>query len=412
MEHALRSRQRRVGLGFLATAVLASGVVLADEWYVDSSVGVGYEHHDNISLTTAPHESVSGFSVNPRLDVGLRSDTWDARVNLSDNSARFNEERFDRDNVYAKLFTNLRNERNVWQLNVSTADESVITSDVIDPDTGLAQGHRDRSTRTINPAWTYGISERSQIRVDLQTTDVRYEDGVSAGLSDYDQESGTLQLQYRLSVRSLIFASASRLNFDAFDTRTQSANKTYQLGGNHNFSPTLSGSLSVGKRTTSVDRYVLVCEVPFGPFCLQFGQMLVSTTEDGSTYDATIQKRFELTQLALSASRAVTASGAGTLVETDSVSVRLERPIQAERLTAFLTVEAFQQKAVGGDATRVDRDYYRAEPRMRWRMARDWSVDTTYRYARQKYDNQSDTATNNSVFVTLTYTWPTLRVAR
>ena len=78
----------------------------------------------------------------------------------------------------------------------------------------------------------------------------------------------------------------------------------------------------------------------------------------------------------------------------------------------FFSASAFDNKTLEGDVTSIDRVYYSAEPGVRWSMTRDWAIDGSYVYRRQKRDLETVTAESNAIYLSISYSWPKIAASR
>lgn len=392
--------------------MLASGNTFALEWYLEPAATVGLQRESNLLLTTAPHESVSGRWAGARAYFGLRTENWESKANLGVRSNRFDNEDFNSDEYTVKLFNSLKSERTKWGLDASSVRDSVLSGNIVDADTGLAGGQRERTTGTISPSWSYLLTTRTLLKITYQTNDVRYNDARSAGLVDYDQNIARLDLSYDLSARTRVFASMAESSFDVPDNRLTSRNRQVQVGASYAFSETLNGSLAVGSRRTDTDQVVTRCGIIFFGLCFFPEDVTVSASDTGSTLNATLQKQFERTRVEFNASRALSPSGAGAQVDADSISLLIEREIRSNRLWASFSGDALRLRTIVGDPTGIDRDYYRLEPRLRYQWSENVEIATYYRYTRRRYESLPEAAENNAVYLTVTYRSPRMSRSR
>lgn len=370
---------------------------------------LGYEHHDNILLTTQPHDSVSGTSAAARADLGVRAATWDVHANLGAKSAWFDEEALDRDDYHLKLFSQLVGQRSIWQLDGSRLQESLLTGDVIDPDTGLPRSQRSRWTETVSPAVTYSLRATTQVRLRFNDTHVTYEESGLASLFDYRSQSAEITVSEQWSPRTTLSFTVAGSQFTVPENRDlESRTVSAYAGVSHWFTPLFRFGLSAG--TWHNESEFIDCVQAFFIFCLQFDR--VETTDTGTVLQADVERRFERSRLSGKLSRGVRPSGSGTEVEFDQVSLSYEHQIRASRLWAILLTDAIRTRSLSGAPTGIDRDYYQIAPRLRYRFTRNLDLEASYRHTRQTYETALDAATNDSVYLTLTYRPPRMTRSR
>jgi len=394
-----------------------TGLAQAIEWAAEPSIRAGLEYNDNLFLTTAQHETVTGANLGVNLDLVARQELWELRGGARLLSRRYQgREDLNTDDVFGTLGYYLNTDRNRWQLNASYASQSMLNSDTIDPDIGLTYKQTKRATTTAIPAWTWLVTETTQLRLDYQFADVQYQEGASVNLLDYRQTATGLALSDQISARTKIFAILNYSDFrvttpeaDIFAPYTaKSRTNTGQIGITHDFTETLKGSLSGGPRKTVSDDVIYglcgfsLCLVPVTP----------STTTYGSVFAGSLESRLQLTSTTFRFSRAVSPSGSGSQVQSGNVYLGIQRQITPDRLSVWLTASGQAIRAIGPTTSNVDRNYYRLEPGLRWRWTEDLAVEATYRYARQRYVDADNVAAANSVNLVFTYIVPKFSISR
>lgn len=391
-------------------AWLFSGNATALEWYLEPSVSVGYEHHDNIRLTTQPHDSISGTSAAAQANLGVRAPTWDLRANLRAKSVRFDEEAFDRDDYQAKLFARALSQRSVWQLDAARLQESLLTSDEIDPDTGLPLTQRNRWTETVSPSWIRSLDATTQIQFRFNDTHVTYEDGSAlVNLFDYRAQSVDATLSKQWSARTTVSLTLAGSRFEVPDngdleSRTLSA----YAGVSHQFTPLVRAGASIGvwRNESEFD----TCVLGFLGVCFLVDRE--DTTDTGTVLRADVERQLKRSRISGSYARDIRPSGSGTEVEIDQVGFSVNHQIRDSRFWAVLTAEAIRTRTLGQDPTGIDRDYYQVSPRLRYKASREWEIDASYRHARRQFEVSGDAASNDSVYLTLTYRPPRMSRSR
>ena len=135
-------------------------------------------------------------------------------------------------------------------------------------------------------------------------------------------------------------------------------------------------------------------------------------SDSGYLIDASLSKRFERSNLSALLSRTTQPSGSGNLVETTRASINWDY-IFSPRWSFLLNASAATTKTARDQLTTNDeRDYYVLRPLMRWRATQWWTIEGSYRYRHQEYQDSENSATSNAVFLTISYTWPRESVSR
>jgi hypothetical protein len=381
----------------------------AAEWYLEPLVRAGYERRTNLTLTTGPHETVSNSVFEPQLIAGIREESWDVFLDGRYRFLRYSQENLDTEQYFLRLAGQLRTERSIWQINTERNDDDTVTGNVLSPDVGVSDIRTDRRTQRIAPAWTGLITDRTRVRLGLSGSDVRYTDGVSVGLYDYRQRVASASLIRQLTEKDQVSLDLSASDYSTESLDFTSDTTSVSLGWIRAFTPTINGEFSYGwYRTESAQEG---CILLFGTTCLRFGEVTAENT--GNTYSFNLNKLLERGRLGLNARLSVDPTGSGTEVETDAVGVNGEYRYMNQRLIASLVIDGVRARAVGGiRASSVDRDSYRIEPRLTWHWTTDLRLEAAYRRSWIQYVDATEAATDNAVFLTLSYRLPRLSASR
>ena len=132
----------------------------------------------------------------------------------------------------------------------------------------------------------------------------------------------------------------------------------------------------------------------------------------GTLFDFSLTKKYsELTTYKLIMGQSLHPSGVGALLLNESLRGMFSHNI-SPKLSVTVWGTAFKNQSVDFFRGGADRVYYEVEPGFRWMLSRLWSIDGSYRYRWQKYDEEDDAATGNSVYMAANYAWPRMSVSR
>lgn len=395
----------------------------AAEWSAEPSLRFAEGYHDNPSLTTQPHTSTRANIVSPKLDMGVRSEIWRIGGTAQLESRRYpGQSILDSDDRLFLLASIYRTERSSWRLNGSLRRDSLLTTEQVSPDTGLLQTQKQRESRSLNPALSWSFTERTQIQLAYQTDDVTYKDGASAGLLDYQLHSTTATLSNQLSPTDQVFLSAGYSVYSVPATSFEATGNSYQAGFTSAFSDTLRGTLAVGVRKTDsvaqrkVTEYIPECFLINGDeVCgyIPIGERteIRRSVRRSSVLNGTLEKQFEMTRLSMTLSRTLDPSGTGDLIETDSLSLWLERPMTL-KLTGILSAKAYDNRSKTSNVIGIDRKGYEIEPKLNWQWTREWSAVTSYRHVHLKRSSETRAVSGNTAYLSVAYQWPKISISR
>lgn len=408
--------------GLLFTADLS----VAEEWWMTPSLRLEGQYNDNISLTTAPHSSVTGTLIAPRLDLGVQAPVW--QIN---GSAEFLRQSYSdrsnlgRDSQHYRFSSKYLTERSTWRLDANRSYAPVLVNDAIDPDVGISQLRKDRQSTGVSPSWAWMMTELTQLQLSYQESDATYDDGQLFGLFDYTSRSITAGLSHLLSSQTRATLSLGYSVFDVPANRFKSRSASTQVGLSHSFSDTFSSSLSIGAQRTVSEGFIrgdcLIKDEEFFfdsnfnltviEVCRVFAIVPISQDKITTLISAGLEKKFEATRLSANFSRSIVPSGSGILVQTDALSIQASRPFSA-RLTGSLSTGVYDVSSNFGEFTDTDRRLIYAHPGLLWRWTERWGIETSLRYNRLKYDNRPNAATGRAVFLKLSYQAAKMSISR
>jgi hypothetical protein len=392
----------------------------AAEWWLEPILGLSAEYDDNPALTAQPHVSEYGYRISPSMDFGVRSNIWSVNGGAKlIRQSYSNRSSLDRDSQYYTLSSQYATERTTWQLDGNQSYASVLVNEAGDPDVGLLQLTKQRKSSGYAPSWSWAATERTQLQLRHQVSEVTYEDGSQFGLSDYHSSLTSGGISYRLSRQSRLSLNLSQSLFEVPSNQFESESTGAQAGITHSFSETLNTSFSVGKQRTKSEGFVQECLVwAFNSIdgvesvtCAQPISVFATQDRRSTTWSADLTKEFEATKLNLSLDRSENPSGTGVLVKTDTARLRISRDFTA-LLSGDLTLSYYDVKSTFGNVSGNDRNFSQINPVLHWKLTEEWMVDTSLSYISLKRDNEMATARGRSVLLTLTYRVRRMSISR
>jgi hypothetical protein len=391
--------------------------VLAAQWSVEPTVSLRSGYNDNYRLTTAPHDSVWEADVTPAVKFGVSKENQGLFGNADASIRRFyggsganSSSVLDREDYHFKVNSYQQTERNNFGGNIVITRDSTLDTELTQTGQVIATLATRMST-ILNPSWTRLLNEKTQLNLDYQFNRVDYSDEVGqSNLVNYDYNTVSASLVRNFS--SLTQGTLST-SFSRYLPETNLNSDTYaiQVGLTRQHTETLSTSWLAGWRETKSETLVPTLEcflVGTYPNC-PFGVIQTGTTKDeirnnGSVYAASITKTLERGNLSASLSRAATPSGTGELLDTTRLTLSGEHRF-TETLRSNLMVEYYKQDTIvnaSGSTQTKPRNFFRIRPTITWQWQREWLLSGEYQYSASDYADSS-TATQNAVYLTLTY---------
>lgn len=410
----------RLAFAVTGTLLILAGSARGAEWFLIPKISTRAGYVDNLTLNTRPQNGVEELGLIPEATFGRKTETTGITGHARFDARRYwGQSGLNTNDRLLNLHMYDNGQRMGWTLDGNITKDTTLQSEL--SDTGLVLQRTPRLSRSISPGWNYMLSQRTQLNLGYQYQDVRYPDQSTLTYQDYRINSGTATISHQYSQRLQLFATGSvtyyRTTKNQLPARGEFTARydILQAGASYAFSQTLNASLSAGIRrsTTTVTRQnPVIVDTPFGPIFLGYAPPVdVTQSSNGSVLGASLQKQFQTGTLAASLSRNIQPTGYGGLIETDRLELTGHRNLSA-RFSESLDLALYRTNAVTTTATNLDRTFVRVEPAFTWRMTQWWNLRGSYRYARQRYDNSSQTATQNAVYLTVSYTWPKIAVSR
>jgi hypothetical protein len=405
----------------LTLLVALSLPVFAAEWSAEPTVSLRNGYNDNIRLTTGDHDSVWETDVTPAVKFGVEKENQGLFGNADVSIVRFfggsganSSSQLDREDYHLKINSYHRAERNDFGADINITQDSTLDTEL----TQTGQVIENRATRLstiLNPSWTRMINEKTRLDLEYQFNRVEYSDEVGvSNLVNYDYNTVSASLIRNLTPLTQGTLSTS---FDRYKPETGLNSDSYaiQAGLSRQHSETLSTSWLAGWRNTNSDTLnptgFCVGADPgasfpkcTGGFPVQTGTETDQINNTGSTYAASITKTLERGSLGASLSRLATPSGEGELLDTTRLALTGEHRF-TETLRSNLTAEYYKRETIvnaSGQPVSGDRNFFRIRPSVTWQWQREWLLSGEYQYSEDEETN-GDTATQNAVYLTLTY---------
>ena len=397
-----------------ASLALLPAAAPAAEWAIEPSVEGRASMTDNINLTPGVHENTTGYSLSPRVKFARRTEATEMSGTAGLGFYRYpGHSDLDADNANLSFASKLNLERSQYGLTAAFVRDSTLQSELAT--TGIVQARRQRNLVNLAPSWNYSLTERSSVFAQYQYDQARYESG--AGLENYTDQSASGGFQYLLSERtSLTLTGAdSRYKTNSGSVRTN----TYSLnaGLNYNASERVALGISAGGRRsdTTLTRTALLC--PLGPLflCQFFGVPLENvtasskTTDNGLLLNLTANYRWDVSSANLVVGRDLNPSGTGLVVQTDRIAATISHQFN-DLVSGRVSGAYLRSKYLGGLGS--DTDYLALNTSLSWKLDEWWSVGGGYAYAYQKVKNAPESASSNTVFLSISYNWPKMSMSR
>ena len=375
--------------------MLYGGSSIAAEWVFQPSIDLASFYDDNVELATGPHTSSSGYILAPRFN--LKRNTETSKLDLDAYSAFTSYQSGtieDRSETVASLRShNQMSERATVGLDGEFRRDTLFeqlnqgrgVGDLRDVDVGLSTSTRvRRSYVAANPYFDWLLTERSSMRIGYRLTDVGFRDAEGTGLVEYKEHIVSGSYTRQLTEKNSVSLSANAIRYRPETGASEADTAQLLVGINRTFSETLRGSFAIGGSETE--------QTEAG----------VNEKTSGVVLRAELEQKSEISQLDTVFSRDIAPSGIGQSLQSDQFRIRWLRKT-SPFIDFVLEGQVLRNKVIEGSNPAVDRRYAEFGPGLRWHWLEHWAISAGYRYRRQKYDADSNSADSNAVFLGVTY---------
>lgn len=409
-------------MGLYLLLVIIPGSLIAAEWTITPSLGVRQSYNDNIRLTTLTHPNVSTTTTKPKIDFGWATER--ENINLigewTHNQYAGDPNLENRTDRKYELKSAYKTERSQFSLDASYKDDTTLAQEDYNEDIGATLAQLDRQTNQLMPTWSWMVTERANLRFELQYQDATYAKAEISPYNDYRYDSAGITYSFQWTARDQIYVLLNQSRYDskkrAFipDNEMVSSGRylgsdsdtlMFQFGLNHQFSTSFKMGAGYGSRESKTQTQYQTCL--FFPLfgCLAASSEIQTENKSKSpVYTLSADKDFELGKLGIKLSRTISASGLGSEMEIDTLDVNIEHRL-TEKLRLKIKFLANQRAAVNPDFSYNDRNFLRGEVNLGWGWDRHWNLYAKYRYTRQSYDRSDAIATSNLISLNIRYTW-------
>jgi len=426
---------RRDGRRPTCCRILASSLLLAlfghfadsadaADWETEADLSTALRYNDNPGFLADGQDPEGALACVSSAQAGFAYRTANSETLIQPKIQRiyYFDEDFSELNQTDYLFsasTNTLRRRFTWGVDFSYADRGILTAEDVDPDDPTQGGDanflaaNDRvETLVVAPSINWQLTPRDRVSVTLNYQDSDFDRDFTLR-SDFENYGGSITYDRQLTQRQSLGFLASRTNLDStrlvrvpvcdngelpvllpiglpdcppdnilvFPTQlavadfvNDSKGTSLRLVYNFNFSEQLQLSAQIGRQNTDIVSGLVL------PVDDQLTQDQFRSTE----YNVRLTNAGQRSNLLVNLSRIVQPTSFGQPADT----VRLSTSF-TYRLTRLMTLEltgvAFQQD-LRSAAIVQQNEFYRGDLAIRWRLARNWSVISTYTYRYQKQD--------------------------
>lgn len=365
----------------MAALVFGAAPALADQWYLAPQLQTKAVANDNQTLNRNHKVGVVGGVLSPQFQFGHRGPTHDisllGRVDLNGYAVN---SRLSSVDELAQFHAGYFFERSTLSLDSAYRRDTIF--DTPEDDTGQFVDDVRVTTISAAPSWSYQLSELSLLSFHFSYVDKSYEKG--SGLTDYKYYSTGPQFSYKVTEVDTFLANAS-YGWYRPD------------GSSHRKSDTVD--LSFGWQRDFTER--LHVSASAGPSLVFEDSSSGGQSSTDLRYNVSLKGSYEFSDkgdVSLAYSRKTEPSSSGRSQNRARLSFALNYDFLED--LSFRMGASYVGKETGSDGN------FRAfniEPSLVWQLDEDLDLTASYRYREKIFENPSDSAVSNSVFLTLTY---------
>ena len=385
------------------------------ELRTDPSLSSSVRYSDNLRLSATNKESITGLTLQPKLELRALDEKWDTNVDAKLRSTRYTSDAsLDSNSVFFNAGSTYKTELSRYQFNANL-DKNTSLDRNIDTalkDAGIDEQQWTRKTQTIGGGWQRQLSEATDVNLNLSHTVVSYGGVVPSNFSGYNTNNASLSYGWTFTERSRLDTSVSLLQFEN-DLKSFLYDQTiYQLSYGYALNQTDNLRVSIGKRildSVFVDR-VIGCdfESPVDGSCLLnpvFGD--IETKNDGNVVNFSFNAKREISQYSINASRTVIPSSVGGASQQDRFALDYRYSFSSMFSTS-LKADALDTVTISGLNNSRDAKRRTISLALTYRLSRDMRIN--FSYQRLSYIRLIDNIdrTSNAITINLYTAWPRL----
>jgi hypothetical protein len=364
----------------------------ATEWSLEPAMSLKGQYEDNPTFI-AEHHPAAGVTLSPGLKFDAQTERLDLQGSLLLNVTRYPTERsLDRTDQYYTVSGLYSAERNRWGLQGSYTQDQTLATELTQTGKVLAWSRRD--FYTLNPKWIRTLTEKVTLQADYTFSAAHYFD---PGLTSYQNQQGTVQMETKLSERDQSTLSAYYTSYRALKVVSRSFEYGARIGLTHRFSETFHADLNVGTRNTTSK-----IETDLYEF---------HDRERGWVGDLKMEKEFETVLVRGGFTRETEPSGSGYVILVNHPYFFV-RKTMTTTLSASLALDLYLDHPVLTGGRIPDSRYFRVEQRWDWQWTERWSLGASYIYQEQKEYNTQNNLFSNTVYLITTYTGQKVAISR
>lgn len=417
MKHHLTEQRRRplrlpVGAIVIVAGPLLGGLpadALAQQWLVTPEVEIAVENIDNPRLFEGDVDTNNVTGGLLGLAAELRRNTEISSLLLRP-AARINrysgDDNLDSEAFYMTLGANTERQRSEWRFTGNFSREQVFTGettpseidetdvdDSVQTGTGRTSERRERDLWRLRPGFSFDLTQRTELKFDVNFIDVRYDTQAFGEAIDYRDSQINAGIVRALSPDSNLEFGVFASQYEPDDVDRETDSTGARVRYNKEVSDLSTFYVDVGASESNVpSRVTPGAEV----------------TESAFLWNVGYSRQLERTRWRFSVGQNVTPSGSGFLVERDMYRVGMTHQLRP-RWSMSLSGVVLNSDSLAdeGIVTSNDRDYMRGRASLAYDLTQKWSMEGSYTFTHQDFADEPGDAQEHAFRLSLIYRPPT-----
>lgn len=377
-----------------------SGHALAAQYSLVTKASARAEINDNIFITSAAHDSVSGLVVTPQARLLVKEPNWQSYLNSKLVFNRYSDSNLDSNDVLFDWSSSYSLERHELSLDVKYNKDSTLNS--ASSDFGVVARRVKSRSSTLAPSYQYIASQRARLSLSANRTQVDYSDDV--GFIAYSLDGSSASWLYDLSEKNTVSLTLQGSKYRSDNGVYQYNLTVLQIGLRSRLNRLwlFDGAIGNSRRASSNQA---TSTINF------FGQTINivnvnNITTTGLVYDATFTRDLERGDFGVTFSRNNATNSFGGLNEVSSLKLAYQYQI-SDLWRQVILIRYENVNSVSSGVSVTDRSMLLFEIRLIRQVDRQWSINASYRYAARQFDTLvAADASSNRLFLGLTYNFP------
>lgn len=388
----------------LVLACCMPPIAAAQQWQFEPRIRATGEYNDNARLREGDQGELvtAGAVLDLRGRFVRRAPSSLVRVDPRIRTSQYpGDESEEADDFFVDIYGEKSTEKLRYGLSTRISEEAVRTAEIDDPDFadpdvgdpisndgGRINVRDDRERIVFAPFLDYKLSEKTTLGISADYIDVDYGRNTNGNL-DYDSFEVSTELEYGLSEMTTAGFNVFASQYEANNIFQESDSIGAGVSLRRNISQTIQAGITVGfVKVDSED--------------LDQNDQRISSSDNSALFGASLTRRGEISRLVADIRQSVDPGSSGEVQKRAQFRLRYSRSL-TPTISGEIETRLQQVEQVSGLSGQLDRDFYRVQFGLNWRLSRVWSLSGRYSFTNQDFSDRPGDATANAISVGIVY---------